>query len=891
MEQAGYCAFISYRHVSPDSEIAKKLHTAIETYAIPASVQKQVGKKRLGKAFRDEEELPLSSDLGADIEAALDKSEWFIAICSPRYLESHWCLREMEYFIEHKGRERVLTVLVEGEPKDSFPEMIRFTELENGEKIESEPLAANVRADSVAKSLQKLKKEKLRIFAPMLDISFDDLRQRAKLRRRRITAIATAAAVAVVAGVSIFLGFNHMRNEALKREAAYQAELAEERQKLADEQHRFAVYNEIGGMLERSDTLYTQNDRVAGAKTLLEALNVSEQNENARRDEIMARLKKMMYLTPFAPMSVFNNLNVSMYDIVPSPDGSKAIGVENRNRLAMIDFTTNEILYKVDGGGQLVVHNEFSPDGTRFLANYGTHFVIWDTETGEEVLNYRGKNGRDREISNVYFWKDSDTLLLQNWDQFYIVSLKDGSEKLIYTLGEHQEWYSRDVNLYTASTGRSLTELMTAHTDDYLSMQVIPSEDWSKILISGKVGENGTLLIDENGDFCSGLFSMPATFFDSYTLSPDGKEVACAMKLFGVVLLFDAENGDLLDLFEFPQADSFSVSELVFSPDSSKLAFVCNHTLYVIDARNPSIVYMTSELYETVYSPSVEYSRDGKFIMVTEQNLYVFDAETYYVLLFETAEEGSPYGNAIALNDTIFATKGNGQITIYSLPDMTSIRQAEEAPGELIERYYPGIAPDGAVEMKGEHEIIHGYWEQHSQLPQELLVPVNRYSKEGDTSAIVYPDGAIELFDTFGDGTVKETLSQLERPITAFGMVGGILAASDESGRMMFYDLKNKNVIRILNDGAGYIGFAYSADGTLLMALRTGSRVVDVFSMKTAEQLFSMIGPVGFTDFAFTADGAYAVGMMEDGTYLVGELFQSEEKLLQTARAFVGRYQ
>lgn len=249
------------------------------------------------------------------------------------------------------------------------------------------------------------------------------------------------------------------------------------------------------------------------------------------------------------------------------------------------------------------------------------------------------------------------------------------------------------------------------------------------------------------------------------------------------------------------------------------------------------------------------------------------------------------YGNAIALNDTIFATKGNGQITIYSLPDMTSIRQAEEAPGELIERYYPGIAPDGAVEMKGEHEIIHGYWEQHSQLPQELLVPVNRYSKEGDTSAIVYPDGAIELFDTFGDGTVKETLSQLERPITAFGMVDGILAASDESGRMMFYDLKNKNVIRILNDGAGYVGFAYSGDGTLLMALRTGSRVIDVYSMKTAELLFSMIGPVGFTDFAFTTNGAYAVGMMEDGTYLVGELFQSEEKLLQTARTFVGRYQ
>ena len=891
MEQTGYCAFISYRHVSPDSDIAKTLHTAIETYAIPASVRKQAGKKRLGKAFRDEEELPLSSDLGADIEAALDRSEWFIAICSPRYLESHWCLREMEYFIEHKGRERVLTVLVEGEPKDSFPEMIRFTELENGEKIEAEPLAADVRSDSIAGSLKKLKKEKLRIFAPMLNLAFDDLRQRAKIRRRRIAAIAAAVAAVVIAGVSVFLTINHLKSEALKKEAAYQAELAEERQKFADEQHRIAVSNEIGEMLERSDAYYTQDDRVAGAKILLEALKVSEENENARREEILTRLKKTMYLTPFSPVAVFNNLNVSMYDIVPSPDGAKAIGVENRNRLALIDFTTNEILYKVDGGGQLVVYNEFSPDGSRFLANYGTHMVVWDTETGKEVFSYRGKMNKDREVSNVFFFKDADTLLLQDWDEFYMVSIKDGSEKRIYKLGEHQEWYSVSNNLYTASTGLQLKDILTAHTDDYLGIQVIISEDWSKILISGKVGENGVLIIDENGDLVTPLYAMPATFFDDYALSPDGKIVACDMKLFGIILLFDTETGNLYDYFGFPQADSYAVSNMAFSSDSSRLSFVVNHKLYVIDPRIPQNVYMTSELYTTVYSPSVEYSRDGKYIQVTEQNLYIYDAETYYVVLFETAEEGTPFGNAIALNDTIFATKGNGQITIYSLPELTSVRQEKEAPGELVERYYPGIAPEGAVEMKGEHELIHGYWEQHSQLPDELLVAVNRYSKDGNTSAIVYPDGAIELFDTFGDGTVKETLSQLERPITAFGMVNGMLVASDESGRMMFYDLENKNVVRILNDGAGYIGFSYSADGTLLMALRTGSRIIDVFSMKDAEKLFSMIGPVGFEEFAFTTDGKYAVGIMDDGTYLVGELFTDEGTLLETARAFVARYQ
>ena len=114
MEQQKYCAFISYRHQSPDDEIAKALHTAIETYGIPAVIRKKTGRKRMGRVFRDQEELPLSADLGADIETALDNSDWFVAVCSPRYLESQWCLRELEYFLEKKGRDRVLAVLVEG---------------------------------------------------------------------------------------------------------------------------------------------------------------------------------------------------------------------------------------------------------------------------------------------------------------------------------------------------------------------------------------------------------------------------------------------------------------------------------------------------------------------------------------------------------------------------------------------------------------------------------------------------------------------------------------------------------------------------------------------------------------------------------------------------------
>ena len=43
MEQQKYCAFISYRHQSPDDVIAKALHTAIETYGVPAGIRKKTG--------------------------------------------------------------------------------------------------------------------------------------------------------------------------------------------------------------------------------------------------------------------------------------------------------------------------------------------------------------------------------------------------------------------------------------------------------------------------------------------------------------------------------------------------------------------------------------------------------------------------------------------------------------------------------------------------------------------------------------------------------------------------------------------------------------------------------------------------------------------------------
>lgn len=134
-----YDAFISYRHVKTDSMVAEALHKKLEHYHIPKKIQRETGKKKIRRIFRDQEELPLSSNLTDTIYEALDHSEFLIVICSPEALASEWVQMEVEYFVSHHGRDKVLTVLVRGESEESFPSLLC-------EK--AEPLAANVRGDS-----------------------------------------------------------------------------------------------------------------------------------------------------------------------------------------------------------------------------------------------------------------------------------------------------------------------------------------------------------------------------------------------------------------------------------------------------------------------------------------------------------------------------------------------------------------------------------------------------------------------------------------------------------------------------------------------------------------------------------------------------------------------
>ena len=884
-----YCAFISYRHQSPDQEIAKALHTAIETYGIPASIKKQTGRKKMGKVFRDQEELPLSADLGADIEAALDKSEWFIAICSPRYLESRWCLREMEYFIARKGRERVLTVLVEGEPKDSFPEMVRYAENADGTVGEIEPLAADVRGATLGESVKRLKNEKLRLLAPMLGLSFDDLKRRARQRKIRIALGVGAAVFAAGAALTAFLVINHLHNEELKREAAEQQRIAEEQARLAEQERKNAIFNDLGERMERASTALDNGEKREAAKILSDALDISEENENVRRDEILALMRRTMYIEPFSIVSSFNNQNMLLNDIEPSPDGTRAVGVVNNNSIAMVDLQKNEILYTVSADNAVMMYPHFSQDGTRFLADcdYGRFVQVWNTADGSEAFRYTSKKNVPYEINNVCFWKDSDTILVQDADKFLFVDI-NGGERLFYTVGDQMADYDPENNVLSRFTQRPLNDLFTNVADGF-AMQMLVSEDRERVVLTGKAGETAVIVLDGEGKriFIPGIptdptCKMPGTMADKWTLSPDGK-ILCCLSYYYFIAGWDTETGEMI-FIEAIERDSWAMpTQPVYTPDSQRMAYTVGPKLYVADAATDSII-IEANIDDTNYVPSLSFSSDGKYLLMTNESMFIINTETWALELLNSAE-GTNYNGLIPMENMVLCSRYDGVIYFYSLPPLASVQTVDAFAGALSDVYLSQRAAE-CVPLTSQHELSPTF--KQTNLYKDYP-PTFHFSVDGSVAAIAHPDGTIELFDTQGDGTVRDTVGQLYTYINALGISGDRLVAIDVSTRMMVYNMKTHAVEKIWNNGTQYSSFAFNGDGSLMMAMCAGLTRIDVYDLNdSCRLLFSMNAQADtFEDMAFSADGAYAVGRTAAGKYVVGDLFFADEnELVARTRAF-----
>ncbi|MCB1790377.1 MAG: toll/interleukin-1 receptor domain-containing protein [Gammaproteobacteria bacterium] len=211
-----YRAFLSYSHV--DEKWGRWLHRALESYRVPRALTGEAEKgsappARLGRVFRDREELSASHDLGSEIRRALNDSETLIVVCSPNAARSRWVNEEVLTWKLMGRGERLYAVIVEGEPhatnlaRECFPPALRHELDSSGNLSEriAEPMAADARDSGDGRQNALLK-----LIAGILGVTYDSLRRRDEEARARSfrhkMALATMLAL-IFAGLAAAAGW------------------------------------------------------------------------------------------------------------------------------------------------------------------------------------------------------------------------------------------------------------------------------------------------------------------------------------------------------------------------------------------------------------------------------------------------------------------------------------------------------------------------------------------------------------------------------------------------------------------------------------------------------------------------------------------------------------
>lgn len=241
---------------------------------------------KLGKCFRDEDELAASHSLPDSIREALAASQTLIVICSPETQESPWVRREIEMFEQLHGRERIICVLAAGSSEESIPPILKTCMMPDANGIlremPAEPLAADLRPEAKAKR----KAELLRIIAAVAGCSYDDLRQRERVRKRKRIASIAASIVAILGIICALI---------LQASTANQEALIAESKTLA----------------AASSTQFEQGNRIQAIQTALEALPASEADRSRPLVlEAQAALERALLVNPdsASPWSPFYNI-------------------------------------------------------------------------------------------------------------------------------------------------------------------------------------------------------------------------------------------------------------------------------------------------------------------------------------------------------------------------------------------------------------------------------------------------------------------------------------------------------------------------------------------------------------------------------------------------------
>ncbi len=493
LNKVHYDAFISYRHSELDSFVAETLHKRLEGFKLPKSVHSKAesGKTCINRVFRDVDELPLADNLSVPIRQALDNSDYLICVCTPRYLESVWCMKEVNEFLLTHDRKHVLVVLAEDEPENSFPKILTYEDVEetdtDGNKVtirhELEPLAADVRGANRKEILKAMDTAIIKLCAAIFGMTYDDLRQRHREQRLRRMAVFTGSIGAAVIAVAFFAVLALIKINEQNRLISSQYEELEDKYAgiMADTAEKMLA----AGL--RKDAVYALRDVLPD-----DAMGTYNPNALKGLYEAMG-----VYSTGSSRQPVcYYEMDTTIWSFQVSYD-KRYLMAYDYNSIAIFDLYSGERLHTISTADEdqetYYMASFCGKDGLLIKDGRGLYYRSMVDGSEKEISDkndyLRIFNKMDGEITLVYFNDDMTFIAVDgNGDivfRFDLTPYIDGdycsdikvelkSDRFICAYVTGQSYHVLEVDL---KNGSLLGEQTGADSDQYLTMSVTTAGD------------------------------------------------------------------------------------------------------------------------------------------------------------------------------------------------------------------------------------------------------------------------------------------------------------------------------------------------------------------------------------------------------------------------------
>ena len=354
-----YDAFLSYTH--RDRPVATGIQRGLH------QVGRRLGALRALRVFRDDTNLEVSPDLWGKITEAMDRARYLVVVLSPNAAQSYWVNREVQYWLEHNPRDRLLLVLAAGhldwdpdagcfDPATSDAALPALTQ---AGVLDAQPLTIDVANDAPWDPRSASLRSKITtLAAPIHGQTADELagldrREQRRFRRLRTSAVTALAMLTVTAVVLAVVAFVQNDRAITQRNHAIAS-------RLNAEAAAMLIQDEPGG-----------DERAL--QQLLAARRVSTPDDGVLLSALAQRATTAKIIGGGAPL----------FGVAVSPDGRLIATAEKDRTVRLWDMVTGErVGNPLRGHTDEVAAVAFSPDGRRLASAGGDRTIrLWDTES------------------------------------------------------------------------------------------------------------------------------------------------------------------------------------------------------------------------------------------------------------------------------------------------------------------------------------------------------------------------------------------------------------------------------------------------------------------------------------------------------------------------------